>query len=236
MKKAMSIILALVLCLSMSVMAFAEDANETADPAVAVASELEDAAATIEDKAEDVKAEISDTVGAAIEKAKDLVDDEKVAEVGEKAKSIFSELLNTATDFEGLKAMLSDVNPEQLNDVLKTTAESINKLSGGKLNLDGSLDGIREALKDTDLSAGMPAVADAFFAGLEKAGVSRDDVVKKLQASKILNAGAKLYTYGAAPAPSLPDNPKTGSTAAIAVFAVLSVAAAAAFVCGKKED
>ncbi len=216
MKKALSIVLALVLCLSMSVMAFAEDVD-SADPAAAPVAELKD-------EAEDVKAEVKEDVAAV---------EEKVAEVGEKVKSEFSELLNVANDFDGLKEILGNVDPAQLSDVLKTTADSINALSGGKLDLDGGLQGIKEALQDADLTAGMPAIADAFFAGLEKMGVDKDTLVEKLQNSKILNAGAKLYTYGAAPAPV---NPKTGSTAAIAVFAVLSTAAAAAFVCGKKKE
>ncbi len=218
MKKLLSVLLAVVLCLAFSTMAFAaeetvavdtEELSNLVDEIVGAAGEgdIEGVANAIQINADKLYAAFGDIVEGTDTVAADEAADYVITAI--------SEL--TGADMENVREIVMDAIEEY---------------------------GLEEVeIVDSSAVAGL---VDEILARLESMGIDTDPIIDTLAESKVGNAIIGIYTGEPETEPETevvepetevvePEIPVTGQASSIAAFAVLAVAAAGAYVCTRKK-
>ena len=216
MKKLLSVLLAVVLCLAFSTMAFAaeetaadtEELSNLVDEIVGAAGEgdIEGVANAIQINADKLYAAFGDIAEGADTVAADEAADYVITAI--------SEL--TGADMENVREIVMDAIEEY---------------------------GLEEVeVVDSSAVAGL---VDDILARLESMGIDTDPIIDTLAESKVGNAIIGIYTGDVEeetepetePETEVvePEIPVTGQASSIAAFAVLAVAAAGAYVCTRKK-
>ena len=217
MKKLLSVLLAVVLCLAFSTMAFAaeetaadtEELSNLVDEIVGAAGEgdIEGVANAIQINADKLYAAFGDIAEGADTVAADEAADYVITAI--------SEL--TGADMENVREIVMDAIEEY---------------------------GLEEVeIVDSSAVAGL---VDDIIARLESMGIDTDPIIDTLAESKVGNAIIGIYTGEPETEPETeveepetevvePEIPVTGQASSIAAFAVLAVAAAGAYVCTRKK-
>lgn len=217
MKKLLSVLLAVVLCLAFSTMAFAaeetaadtEELSNLVDEIVGAAGEgdIEGVANAIQINADKLYAAFGDIAEGADTVAADEAADYVITAI--------SEL--TGADMENVREIVMDAIEEY---------------------------GLEEVeIVDSSAVAGL---VDDILARLESMGIDTDPIIDTLAESKVGNAIIGIYTGEPETEPETeveepetevvePEIPVTGQASSIAAFAVLAVAAAGAYVCTRKK-
>ena len=216
MKKLLSVLLAVVLCLAFSTMAFAaeetaadtEELSNLVDEIVGAAGEgdIEGVANAIQINADKLYAAFGDIAEGADTVAADEAADYVITAI--------SEL--TGADMENVREIVMDAIEEY---------------------------GLEEVeIVDSSAVAGL---VDDILARLESMGIDTDPIIDTLAESKVGNAIIGIYTGDVEeetepetePETEVvePEIPVTGQASSIAAFAVLAVAAAGAYVCTRKK-
>ncbi len=221
MKKVLSVLLAVVLCLTFSTMAFAaeETAAANSEDLDALVNEIVDAAGEgdLEGIANAVQIngdKLYDAFGDIVEGADTIAANEAVDYV----VTAISEL--TGADMENVRVIVLDAIEEYgLEDVEIVSADAV------------------------------PGLVDEVCARLEEYGIDTAPILDKLGSSTVGGAIIGIYT-GDVEEPTEeepetpaddeipeeePEIPVTGQASSIAAFAVLAVAAAGAYVCTRKK-
>lgn len=218
MKKVLSVLLAVVLCLALSTMAFAaeETAAANSEDLDVLVNEIVDAAGEgdLEGIANAVQIngdKLYDAFGDIVEGADTVAADEAVDYV----VTAISEL--TGADMENVRVIVLDAIEEYgLEDVEIVSSEAV------------------------------PGLVDEICARLEEYGIDTAPIMDKLGSSTVGSAIIGIYTGDAEEeieettteeekTTEAPEIPVTGQASSIAAFAVLAVAAAGAYVCTRKK-
>mgnify|MGYP003295158635 CR=1 FL=1 len=217
MKKLLSVLLAVVLCLAFSTMAFAaeetavdtEELSNLVDEIVGAAGEgdIEGVANAIQINADKLYAAFGDIVEGTDTVAADEAADYVITAI--------SEL--TGADMENVREIVMDAIEEY---------------------------GLEEV--EIIESSAVAGLVDEILARLESMGIDTTPIIDTLAESKVGNAIIGIYTGDIeeptteeeevpTEAPEEPEIPVTGQASSIAAFAVLAVAAAGAYVCTRKK-
>ncbi len=218
MKKVLSVLLAVVLCLALSTMAFAaeETAAANSEDLDVLVNEIVDAAGEgdLEGIANAVQIngdKLYDAFGDIVEGADTVAADEAVDYV----VTAISEL--TGADMENVRVIVLDAIEEYgLEDVEIVSSEAV------------------------------PGLVDEICARLEEYGIDTAPIMDKLGSSTVGSAIIGIYTGDVEEeieettteeekTTEAPEIPVTGQASSIAAFAVLAVAAAGAYVCTRKK-
>lgn len=219
MKKVLSVLLAVVLCLAFSTMAFAaeETAAANSEDLDTLVNEIVDAAGEgdFEGFANAVQIngdKLYDAFGDIVEGADTVAADEAVDYV----VTAISEL--TGADMENVRVIVLDAIEEYgLEEVEIVSADAV------------------------------PGLVDEICARLEEYGIDTAPILDKLGSSTVGSAIIGIYTGDVEepteeipeePTEEIPEEPEipvTGQASSIAAFAVLAVAAAGAYVCTRKK-
>lgn len=223
MKKVLSVLLAVVLCLAFSTMAFAaeetasvntEELSNLVDEIVGAAGEgdIEGVANAVQINADKLYAAFGDIAEGADTVAADEAADYVITAI--------SEL--TGADMENVRVIVMDAIAEY-------------------------------GLEDVEVveSSAVAGLVDEVLARLESYGIDTAPILETLASSKLGGGIVDIYTGGVdettepssdddgddetTTAPEEIEIPKTGHASSVAAFAVLAVAAAGAFVCTRKK-
>lgn len=208
MKKVLSILIAVVMCVAFSTMALAADeAAVNTEELSSVVGEIVDAAgdANIEDikEAIDVNGELlADAFG-------DLIADVDTVAFDEAADYVITSI--------------SELTGADLEDVRGIVMEAINDYDLEKVEI-----------VETSEIAGF---VDSILERLEDLGIDKAPILEKLKDSKLANWFVGIYVPETTTAPTTVPSEivETGHASSVAAFAVLAVAAAGAFVCTRKK-
>ena len=217
MKKVLSVLLAVVLCLAFSTMAFATE--ETAEINTEELSNLvnEIVGAAGEGDLEGVANSIQVNADKLYEAFGDIVEGADTVAADEAADYVITAISDlTGADMENVREIVMDAIEEY-------------------------------GLEEVEIveSSAVAGLIDEILAKLESLGIDTDPIVDKLAESEVGGAIIGIYTGDVeeptteieepTEAPEEPEIPVTGQASSIAAFAVLAVAAAGAFVCTRKK-
>lgn len=221
MKKLLSVLLAVVLCVAFTTIAFAEESStidteelsKVVDEIVGAAGsgDIEGVAGAVQVNADKLYAAFGD-----------ILEDTETVEASEAADYVVTAISElTGADMENVREIVMDAIEEY--DI-------------------GSVE-----IVDSSEVAGL---VDKILERLESLGIDTDPIIDKLAESKVGNAIIGIYTGETTTDPEETtaeeessdetpteaiDAPKTGHASSIAAFAVLAVAAAGAYVCTRKK-
>lgn len=223
MKKVLSVLLAVVLCLAFSTMAFAAE-----ESAAANSEELSNLVNEIVDAAGE-----GDIEG--IANAVQINGDKLYAAFGDIVEGADTVAADEAVDY--VVTAISDLTGADMENVRAIVLDAIEEY------------GLEEI--EVVSSDAVPGLVDDICARLEEYGIDTTPILDKLGSSKVGGAIVGIYTGDVTTEPdSEPDSepetdpevttevievPKTGQASSIAAFAVLAVAAAGAYVCTRKK-
>lgn len=216
MKKLLSVLLAVVLCLAFSTMAFAAE---------------EDTTAAI--NTEELSSVVDEIVGAA-----GSGDIEGVANAiqinADKLYEAFGDILGETDTVAADEAAdyvitaISELTGADMENVREIVMETIEEYDIGSI----------EVVESSEVAG----LVDEILARLESFGIDTDPIIDTLAESKVGGAIIGIYTGDVEPEtetipadPEKPISPETGAASSVAAFAVLAVAAAGAFVCTRKK-
>lgn len=221
MKKLLSVLLAVVLCVAFTTIVFAEESStidteelsKVVDEIVGAAGsgDIEGVAGAVQVNADKLYAAFGD-----------ILEDTETVEASEAADYVVTAISElTGADMENVREIVMDAIEEY--DI-------------------GSVE-----IVDSSEVAGL---VDKILERLESLGIDTDPIIDKLAESKVGNAIIGIYTgetttesekttaeeesSDETPTETI-DAPKTGHASSIAAFAVLAVAAAGAYVCTRKK-
>lgn len=221
MKKLLSVLLAVVLCVAFTTIAFAEESStidteelsKVVDEIVGAAGsgDIEGVAGAVQVNADKLYAAFGD-----------ILEDTETVEASEAADYVVTAISElTGADMENVREIVMDAIEEY--DI-------------------GSVE-----IVDSSEVAGL---VDKILERLESLGIDTDPIIDKLAESKVGNAIIGIYTGETEKetetttetttkkvdeTPVDPEAPVTGQASSIAAFAVLAVAAAGAYVCTRKK-
>lgn len=221
MKKVLSVLLAVVLCLAFSTMAFAAE-----ESAAANSEELSNLVNEIVDAAGE-----GDIEG--IANAVQINGDKLYAAFGDIVEGADTVAADEAVDY--VVTAISDLTGADMENVRAIVLDAIEEY------------GLEEI--EVVSSDAVPGLVDDICARLEEYGIDTTPILDKLGSSKVGGAIVGIYTGDVTTEPdSEPETdpevevtteeievPKTGHASSIAAFAVLAVAAAGAYVCTRKK-
>lgn len=222
MKKVLSVLLAVVLCLGLSTMAFAaeESAAANSEDLEALVNEIVDAAGE------------GDVAGIA----------EAVQYDGDKLYAAFGDIVEGTDTVAADEAVgyvtkaISDLTGADMGNVEAIVTDAVAEYGLETLEVPSS-----EAI---------PGLVDEICARLEEYGIDTQPIIDKLGSSTVGSAIIGIYTGETTTEPEeddtpttteppkdeeKPEIPVTGQASSIAAFAVLAVAAAGAYVCTRKK-
>lgn len=214
MKKVLSVLLAAVLCLAFSTMAFAAEETETAIDT------------------EELSSIVDEIVGAAGEG--DYEDLAGAVQVNaDKLAAAFGDILEGADTVAADEA--ADYVITAISDLTGADMENVREIV---------MDAIDEyGIADVEVvaSSEVAGLVDKILERLEEYGIDTEPVIDMLASSKVGNAIIGIYVGETTTVPAEVDPPvtdtiiNTGSPSSVAAFAVLAVAAAGAFICTRKK-
>ena len=219
MKKVLSVLLAVVMCLAFSTMAFAAE-EETTVPAVDV-EELDKIVNEIVDAAGE--GDVAGVAGAIQVNA-----DKLAAAFGDIAEGADTVAADEAAEY--VIAAISDLTGADMANVEEIVMETIDEYGLGEVEIVES--------------SAVAGLVDEILARLESYGIDTTPIIDTLAESKVGNAIIGIYT-GEPETETVPvtdpepvekdEIPVTGQASSIAAFAVLAVAAAGAYVSTRKK-
>lgn len=210
MKKVLSLLIAVVMCVAFSVMAFAteETAAINTEELSSVVDEIVDAAgdANIED----------------IKEAIDVNGDLLADAFGDLLADVDTVAFDEAADY--VITAISELTGADLEDVREIVMAAVDEYDLEKV----------EIVESSEVAG----LLDDVLGRLEDLGIDTDPIIEKLAESKLGQGIINIYVpeTTTAPATTVPSEfVETGHASSVAAFAVLAVAAAGAFVCTRKK-
>lgn len=208
MKKVLSILVAVVVCLTFSVMAFAaEEVSVNTEELSSVVDVIVDAAgdANIED----------------IKEAVDVNGDLLAGAFGDLLADVDTVAFDEAADY--VITAISELTGADLESVREIVMAAIDEYDLEKV----------EIVESSEVAG----LLDNILGRLEDLGIDTDPIIEKLAESKLGQGIINIYVPETTTAPTTVPSEfvETGHASSVAAFAVLAVAAAGAFVCTRKK-